>query len=74
MSENRLLTPVDLGLDRRFKDRMLQTLEEARAFADRESIITCLRYTNYNMSRAADILGISRVSLYRLMDKYNLNT
>ena len=74
MSDNRLLTPVDLGLDRRFKDRMLQTLEEARAFADRELILTCLRHTNYNMSRAADILGISRVSLYRLMDKYNLNT
>jgi len=73
MSENRLLTPTDLGLDRRFKDRMLQTLEEARAMADKESIITSLRHTNYNMSRAAETLGISRVSLYRLIEKYGLS-
>lgn len=73
MSENRLLTPTDLGLDRRFKDRMLQTLEEARAIADRESIVTSLRHTNFNMSRAAESLGISRVSLYRLIEKYNLS-
>ena len=73
MSENRLLTPSDLGLDRRYKDRMLQTLEEARAVADRESIITSLHYTNNNMSRAAEALGISRVSLYRLIDKYSIN-
>jgi DNA-binding NtrC family response regulator len=73
MSENRLLTPADLGLDRRFKDRMIQTLEEARALADRESIISSLRHTNYNMSRAAESLGISRVSLYRLIEKYSLS-
>ncbi len=73
MSENRLLTPADLGLDRRFKDRMLQTLEEARAVADRGSIVTSLRHTNYNMSRAAGLLGISRVSLYRLVEKYSLS-
>ncbi|MFA5921380.1 MAG: helix-turn-helix domain-containing protein [Methylococcaceae bacterium] len=52
---------------------MLRTLDEARAVADRESIITCLRHTNNNMSRAAETLGISRVSLYRLIDKYGLN-
>jgi DNA-binding NtrC family response regulator len=73
ISENRLLTPCDLGLDRRYKARMLRTLDEARALADRESIITCLRHTNNNMSRAAETLGISRVSLYRLIDKYGIN-
>jgi DNA-binding NtrC family response regulator len=72
MSENRLLTPTDLGLDRRYKERLLHTLEEARAIADRETIVTSLRRSNYNMSRAAETLGISRVSLYRLMEKYDL--
>ncbi|NOT10448.1 MAG: sigma-54-dependent Fis family transcriptional regulator [Methylococcaceae bacterium] len=73
MSENRLLTPTDLGLDRRYKDRVLQTLDEARSLADKEAIVTCLRHTNYNMSRAAESLGISRVSLYRLIEKYELS-
>jgi len=73
MSENRLLKPVDLGIDRRSKIRMLQTLDEARTLADRESIITSLRHANNNVSRAAETLGISRVSLYRLMDKYSIN-
>ena len=72
-SENRLLTPRDLGIERRYKERTLQTLEQARAIAERESIITCLRHTNNNMSRAAEVLGISRVSLYRLADKHKLN-
>jgi DNA-binding NtrC family response regulator len=72
MSDNRLLTPDDLGLERRFKERALKTLEEARAYADRESILTSLHHANYNMSLAAEMLGISRVSLYRLIDKYQL--
>ena len=77
MSENNLLSPADLCLERRYKERMLQTLEEARAAADRELILTSLRHTSNNMSRAAEALGISRVSLYRLMNKYdisNMNT
>ncbi len=73
MSENNLLTPVDLGLERRYKGRMLQTLEEARAAADRDLILTSLRHTSNNMSRAAETLGISRVSLYRLMSKYDIS-
>lgn len=72
MSDNRLLTPADLGLERRSKGRTLKSLEEARAHAERESIINCLHYTNFNMSRTAEILEISRVSLYRLIDKYQL--
>jgi len=72
MSENRLLTPADMGLEKRRKERVVKTLEEARAEADRETIINILQNTGYNMSSAAENLGISRVSLYRLMNKYNL--
>ena len=73
MSENHLLTPGDLGLGRRYKDRSLLTLEESRARSDRESIITWLQHTNHNITHAAASLGISRVSLYRLIDKYQIN-
>jgi len=72
MSENHVLTPGDLSLERRYKDRCLLTLEESRALADRQSIITWLLHTNNNITHAAASLGISRVSLYRLMDKYQI--
>jgi DNA-binding NtrC family response regulator len=73
MSENHLLTPADLGLDKRNKDRIsVKTLEQARADADCETILSTIRHTRFNMTRAARNLGISRVSLYRLIDKYQL--
>ncbi len=69
-SENTLLSPEDLGLDRRTGTGTLQTLDEARGVADRNLILASMHKTGNNMSRSAELLGISRVSLYRLMDKY----
>jgi len=72
MSENRLLTAEDLKLERRTKDRILRPLAEARALSDRDMIVASLYQSNNNVSRAAELLGISRVSLHRLIDKYQL--
>jgi DNA-binding NtrC family response regulator len=72
MSENKQIIPSDLGLDQDLKTEMLQTLEQARATTDRELIIKCLRLYNQNISRTAEALGITRVSLYRLAQKYNI--
>ena len=72
VSENNLLSLADLGLERRYKDRVLQTLVEARAISDQELIQNSLRHTSNNISHTAKTLGISRVSLYRLMNKYNM--
>ena len=69
-SENSLLSPEDLGIDRRTSAVALQTLDEARGVADRNLILASMNKTGNNMSRSAELLGISRVSLYRLMDKY----
>lgn len=72
LSDSRLLTPKDLALERRSDNRHLSTLEESRAQADQKAIISTLRHTNYNISKSAKILNISRVALYGLIDKYNL--
>ena len=72
MSENVMLSPEDLGMERNIKYRKLQTIEEARAIADREVISSTLQSTSNNISRAAESMGISRVSLYRLMDKHGI--
>ncbi len=72
MSENRMLTPADLGLEKRKRERLPKSLDHARADADREIILASIKQCRYNMTRAANDLGISRVSLYRLIDKYGL--
>ena len=73
ISENDLLSPGDLGLNNLELDFFaLQTLDEARAAVDRELISNTLNHTRNNVSRAAKHMGISRVSLYRLLEKYTL--
>jgi DNA-binding NtrC family response regulator len=48
------------------------TLVGARAAAEKEAIQSALRHARNNVSHAAQELRISRVTLYRLMDKYGL--
>lgn len=72
MSEHRLIRPVDLELERRQRQRRCCTLEESRADADRNAIQDGLRQSRNNISQAADLLGISRVTLHRLISKYQL--
>ena len=73
MCENRLITPADLGLERRTSGRYMLTLDEVRSTAERAAIQTALRRTHKNVSKAAQELGVSRVTLYRLMEKCGLH-
>lgn len=72
MSENRLLSAEDLGLERRERPRRLLSLEEHRSEADKNAILDCLCFYDWNISHAAETLGVSRVTLYRLIEKYDL--
>lgn len=73
MSDNRLISPDDLDLNHHgLKNKQLNTIEEARAEADRNSIIESLKQSNNNITHAAKKLGVSRVTLHRLMDKYQI--
>ncbi|QSP95173.1 sigma-54-dependent Fis family transcriptional regulator [Marinobacter salinisoli] len=72
------IDPADLGLDQTGVDAApLSTtnlsLEEFRARADRQALSCSLALAHHNVSAAARILKISRVSFYRLMEKYNQN-
>jgi transcriptional regulator with PAS, ATPase and Fis domain len=73
MCESRLITPADLGLERRVVGRSQLTLEEARIAAEREAIDNALRRARNNVSLAAKELGVSRVTLYRLMEKCGIH-
>ena len=72
MSDKRLITPQDLGLHTTTSRRRMVTLDEARGEAERVVIQHSLTRTRSNVSRAARELGISRVTLYRLMEKYRI--
>jgi len=72
MCDNRLITTADLGLERRLSQRRLTTLDEARTRAEKEAIQYSLRFNRNNVSQAARQLGVSRVTLYRLMEKYQI--
>lgn len=46
------------------------SLEQVRANAESATIRRALSHSRNQISRAARLLGVSRVTLYRLMDKY----
>jgi len=72
MSDNRLITAKDLRLSKTSSVNKLQSLTAARRAAEKKAIETALRFSNYNISLAANMLDISRSTLYRLMEKYSL--
>ena len=49
------------------------TLEQVVEQAKKEAILAALKRNHKNVSKAARELGISRVTLYRLIDKNHLN-
>ncbi|MBV0934591.1 sigma-54 dependent transcriptional regulator [Marinobacterium weihaiense] len=76
MSDNRLITPQDLNLESPDGHQIgadnLKTLDEARAEAERVVIEHTLSQCKNNVSKAARILDVSRVTLYRMMEKHHL--
>jgi DNA-binding NtrC family response regulator len=73
MCEARLIAPAELGLDRRESSRRrVMTLEQWRAHAEREAISNALRRNRKNVTQAAHELGISRMTLYRLLERLHV--
>lgn len=68
------IQPEDLGLLKSTLPTNTEhfTLDAFRARADQEAITTSLSLTRHNISAAARLLKISRVSFYRLLEKHKL--
>ena len=73
MGEHRLLTAADLGLAVPPQAENVSTLSSARAATEKNTIQLSLQSNANNVSAAARALGVSRVTLYRLMDKFNID-
>jgi len=72
MAEHPYLTPDDLGIERRAPSNGRLTLDDARTKAEIDAIRSALRRCQHNVSEAARELGISRATLYRLLERYEL--
>jgi DNA-binding NtrC family response regulator len=72
MAQGRLITPADLGLEKGEDAQSFEALESARTRAEQKAITLSLRSAGKNVSLAAKHLGISRMTLYRLMAKHGM--
>jgi DNA-binding NtrC family response regulator len=72
LSENRLITPADLGLDESSVPQNMISLDDARDKAEMDVIRRYLQLNRNNVSKTARDLGVSRVTLYRLINKFNI--
>ncbi|RTE64965.1 sigma-54-dependent Fis family transcriptional regulator [Amphritea opalescens] len=73
MCDGRLIQPNDLGLKEcAVEESLVMPLKEVRALAEKEAIANAIQNCRQNMTQAAKMLGVSRVTLYRMMEKYAL--
>ncbi|MCW8918994.1 MAG: sigma-54 dependent transcriptional regulator [Gammaproteobacteria bacterium] len=71
MAEGPLILPADMNLEQRQTSRQRITLESARNEAEFHAITDAL-YRHHHVTAAARELGISRATLYRLLEKHHL--
>jgi len=71
MTDRRLIAPSDLGLEA-IDSAVGTALVAARTAAERDVICLTLTRVGRNVTHAARELGVSRMTLYRLMDKHSI--
>ncbi len=73
MADGKLVTAADLGLSAGEGQSESLNLREVRQSAESKAIRVALTRSYGNISKAAELLGITRPTLYDLMHKYNLS-
>jgi two-component system NtrC family response regulator len=72
MTDGPLLSAADLGLTAPGEDTQSLTIRDARARAEREVLQLALSQAGSNLTKAAKLLGISRPTLYDLMQQHRI--
>ena len=72
MADGAMLTAADLSLKESLAGLPMFNLKEVRTRAERQAIRQALSISENNVSRAAELLGVSRPTLYDLMSKYGI--
>ena len=73
MADGNQITAEDIGLGEPSEDRTATLdLRQVREAAERQAVITALGRSDGNVVKAAEILGVSRPTLYDLMHRFGL--
>jgi len=72
MAEGRYVTAADLGLATDGEQQPNVNLREIRKEAETRAIRNALAYADGNISKTAQLLGVTRPTLYDLLEKYGI--
>ncbi len=73
MAESHQIILADLDLPLHDSPMMPFNLKHIRDSAEKEAILRAINYCNGNISKAADLLGITRPTLYNFMEKLEIH-
>jgi two-component system, NtrC family, response regulator len=72
MTEGSSISPADIGFEIASGNGEALNLRHVREQAERGAVLRVLGRVNGNLSKAADLLGVSRPTLYDLMHRFGL--
>jgi two-component system NtrC family response regulator len=72
MADNKFISAEDLGLAANQNVSTAMTLRKVREMAETQAIRHAHNLSNGNLSKTADVLGITRPTLYALIEKYKM--
>ncbi|MBT9612380.1 MAG: PEP-CTERM-box response regulator transcription factor [Burkholderiales bacterium] len=74
MSEDNRLSALDLGLAVNEAEAAPLNLRQVREIAEREAVNKAINRVNGNIARAAELLGVSRPTLYDMLGRFGIQT
>jgi two-component system NtrC family response regulator len=72
MAEGTIISNSDIGLAAGDDDAEALNLREVRERAEMNAVLRAMGRVNGNLSKAAELLGVSRPTLYDLMHRFGL--
>ncbi len=72
LADTKFISAEDLGLVPSTQTSTLPTLRKVREQAETQAIRHAFNVANGNLSKTADLLGVTRPTLYSLIDKYKM--
>jgi two-component system NtrC family response regulator len=72
MADGLAISAADIGLAELELDASALNLRQVREQAEKQAVLRVLGRVNGNLSRAAELLGVSRPTLYDLMYRFGL--